>query len=69
VLARGRDVDQLQRELGQEDEMAVPAEFYHPDWHREGITTWDFGDLPEQVSILSGGVTLTAFPMLVDRGA
>ncbi len=68
LLARGRDVDQLQRELGQEDEAAVPAEFYHPDWHRDGITTWDFGDLPEQVSMLSGGVTLTAFPMLVDRG-
>ncbi len=68
VLARGRDVDQLQRELGQEDEAAVPAEFFHPDWHRDGIVTWDFGDLPEQVSILSGGVTLTAFPMLVDRG-
>ena len=54
---------------GRTDETAVPAEFYHPDWHRDGIGTWDFGDLPEQVSILSGGVTLTAFPMLVDRGA
>jgi len=68
VLARGRDVDQLQRELGQESDAAVPAEFFHPDWHRDGIVSWDFGDLPEEVSILSGGVTLTAFPMLVDRG-
>lgn len=69
VLARGRDVDQLQRDLGQESEAVVPAEFFHPDWHRNGIVTWDFGDLPEQISIRSGGVTLTAFPMLVDRGS
>ena len=69
VLARGRDVDQLQRELGQEDGTAVPAEFYHPDWHRDGFESWDFGELPEQVSIPSGGVTLVAFPMLVDCGS
>ncbi len=69
VLARGRDVDQLQRDLGQDSETAVPAEFYHPEWQRDGITTWDFGELPEQVSIPSGGVTLVAFPMLVDRGS
>ena len=69
VLARGRDVDQLQRELGQDSETSVPAEFYHPDWQRDGIRSWDFGDLPEQVSIPSGGVTLVAFPMLVDRGS
>ena len=37
VLARGRDVDQLQRDLGQDSETAVPAEFYHPDWQRDGI--------------------------------
>lgn len=69
VLARGRDVDELQRELGQESQSAVPAEFYHPDWHRDEIRTWDFGELPEQVSIHSGGVTLIAFPMLVDGGS
>lgn len=69
VLARGRDVDQLQRELGQDADATAPAEFYHPDWQRDGITAWDFGELPDQVSILSGGVTLVAFPMLVDRGS
>ena len=69
VLARGRDVDQLQRDLGQDSESPVQAEFYHPDWHRDGIDRWDFGELPEQVSVHSGGVTLVAFPMLVDRGS
>lgn len=37
-------------------------------WHREGITTWDFGDLPERIQVDRGGIAVTAFPTLVDVG-
>ena len=35
---------------------------------REGITAWDFGELPEQVSFRRGNQTLTGYPALVDEG-
>jgi ATP-dependent helicase HrpA len=34
---------------------------------REGITSWDFGDLPAQVSFRRGNQTLTGYPALVDE--
>jgi hypothetical protein len=34
---------------------------------REDITRWDFGDLPEQVEIKSGGRQVAAFPSLVEE--
>jgi ATP-dependent helicase HrpA len=36
---------------------------------REGITAWDFGELPEQVSFRRGSQALTGYPALVDDGA
>ena len=33
---------------------------------REGITQWDFGDLPEKVGFNRGSQTLTGYPALVD---
>jgi ATP-dependent helicase HrpA len=37
-------------------------------WRRDGIVAWDFGDLPEQVELERSGVTLHAYPALVDQG-
>jgi ATP-dependent helicase HrpA len=36
---------------------------------REGITTWDFGDLPATVSFRRANQTLTGYPALMDEGA
>ena len=35
---------------------------------REGITAWDFGDLPESVESHRGGIRLKGFPALVVQG-
>jgi ATP-dependent helicase HrpA len=35
---------------------------------REGLTTWDFEELPERFELDRGGVTVVAFPALADRG-
>jgi ATP-dependent helicase HrpA len=36
---------------------------------REGITAWDFGELPEQVTFKRGHQTLTGYPALADDGS
>jgi len=35
---------------------------------REGITRWDFGELPESLDLERGGLRLRGYPALVDRG-
>ncbi len=67
VTSGGRDLQHLQRELAAEATASF-AELDHSDWTRDGITSWDFGDLPEQVQFESGGLGLTGHPMLVDQG-
>jgi ATP-dependent helicase HrpA len=65
ILAEGRDLPALRRQLGGQAsetlrQAAAPGE-------REDITRWDFGDLPEQVEIKSGGRQVAAFPSLVEE--
>ena len=39
----------------------------HPQFHRDRLKGWDFGDLPERVEIKRHGVTLGAYPAIVDQ--
>ncbi|MEW5787626.1 MAG: ATP-dependent RNA helicase HrpA [Pseudomonadota bacterium] len=64
ILAEGRDLAALRRQLGGQAteslrQAAAPGE-------REGISRWDFGDLPDQVEVTSGGRSIAAFPTLVE---
>jgi ATP-dependent helicase HrpA len=66
VLATGRDLDELQRALGQrarEVWAAAPRERYE----RTGLRGWDFDALAESVTIEVGGRRMLAYPALVDR--
>jgi ATP-dependent helicase HrpA len=36
-------------------------------WERAGITSWDFGELPEFIVRRVGGAELRAYPALIDR--
>jgi ATP-dependent helicase HrpA len=67
TLAAGRDVSDLRKRLGAETE-AAPAEIRDDAWRRDGITAWDFGELPQRIEVARGGVTLPAWPALVDQG-
>jgi len=67
VTSSGRDLDHLQRELAAEASNSF-AGLDHSDWNRDGISAWDFGDLPERVPFESGGLKLSGYPMLVDQG-
>ena len=66
-VAVGRDLKQLRQQLrgSARDAFAITPP---PPWDRDGITAWDFGDLPERVELRQHGTTLQGFPSLVDRG-
>jgi ATP-dependent helicase HrpA len=66
-IAAGRDLAIIRQKLG----LAARATFAelppHPQFHRDGLKSWDFGDLPERIEIKRHGVTLGAYPGLVDQ--
>ena len=65
VLALGRDLEAIRKQLGLQVR-ATFSQLQHPLYNREDITHWDFGDLPDSVTVQRHGMTLTAYPALVD---
>jgi ATP-dependent helicase HrpA len=65
-LATGKDLLVLQRELAARQRLAVAQAA--PIDERKGITTWDVGDLPTEVSTMRGGVQVHGYPALLDDG-
>lgn len=64
-IASGRDLNALRESLG----ITARETFKQASPHaleREGITRWDFGDLPETVAIERDGLSLTGYPALED---
>lgn len=66
-LAMGRELAQLRQRLGEAASLTLARA--KPGMEREGITAWDFGDLPGEVSFRRGQQTLTGYPALADEGA
>ncbi len=70
VLAIGRDLSKIRRQLRGQDEASLVA---IPDgpWNRSGVLLWDFGDMPESVDVRvpSLGRVMTLFPALADEDA
>jgi len=65
VLGVGRDLPHLQRELSDmSDEVLSTLPTF--DIEKENITQWDFGDLPEFVELEQHGLTIRAYPAIVD---
>lgn len=67
VVAAGRDVTELRRGLGMAEDSG-PLELADDQWTKSGLTKWDVDSLPEQVSVTRGGIPITGYPTLVDRG-
>ncbi|QJR16182.1 ATP-dependent RNA helicase HrpA [Usitatibacter palustris] len=65
-LAMGRDLGELRKRLGEAASLTLAQS--KPGLEREGITAWDFGDLPAEVSFTRGTQKLTGYPALVDEG-
>jgi ATP-dependent helicase HrpA len=66
TLAAGRDLDALRRQLGAEAAEAFTS-VDDPQWNRGGLATWDFDDLPEEIEVAHGRLTMKAYPALVDN--
>ncbi len=70
TIAVGRDLAELRRRLWAEGQAAPPVYEIYLDgerWNREGITTWDFGELPDEIELPEGQITLVGFPAVVDQ--
>jgi ATP-dependent helicase HrpA len=67
TIQTGRNLPEIRRKLG----LAARATFAklppHPEYHRDNLLRWDFADLPERIEIKRYGVTLGAYPALVDN--
>ncbi|GAB4554993.1 MAG: ATP-dependent RNA helicase HrpA [Phycisphaerales bacterium] len=67
TLGEGRDIGALQRSLGVAVEQRM-AGVEGSQYHRDGLTSWDFDELPERVELDDGERTYIGFPALIDRG-
>ncbi len=66
-IAAGRDVRQLQRDLVSEARDLL-TELPGSPWIRDGVTTWDFGDLPDRIEVKHHGRTVQGYPAVLDGG-
>ncbi|MDX9866637.1 MAG: DUF3418 domain-containing protein [Kiritimatiellia bacterium] len=68
TIGTGRNLQTLTALFAQD--AARPAAAAPPagPWHRDGLTDWDFGDLPAQVDIGKAGWPVIHFPALTDSG-
>ncbi|MBF0214909.1 MAG: ATP-dependent RNA helicase HrpA, partial [Magnetococcales bacterium] len=67
ILGRGRDLEALKSELcpdARERLIKQPK----AEWERTGLIRWDFGPIPEQVILDSGGVRIHGVAVLQDDG-
>ncbi len=71
VLGEGRELDVLQQELSGKVRhtltQAVPQK-RETGLERDGLTDWDFEALPVSIEVKRHGLTLRAWPALVDQG-
>ena len=66
-MASGRDLAALKEKLGQAARLTF-AKTPELDIEKEGLTNWDFGDLPEKIAFTRHGQSLTGYPALEDDG-
>ena len=68
-LASSRDLATLRQQLGETARLAYgKSEDSDSGFEREGITQWDFGDLPESVKFSRKGQEHVGHPTLLDEG-
>ncbi len=65
-LARGRDLAELKTRLAGKAKASF-GRLARSTLDREGMTTWELGELAERVEIDRGGLRLVAYPALVDE--
>ena len=64
-LAMSRDLGALQARLGEAAQLTFAAG--QSAFERRGIRSWDFGDLPESLTLTRDGRRVTGYPALVEE--
>jgi ATP-dependent helicase HrpA len=64
LLREGKDLSELQRSFA--DAVVGTLQRVTSDLSRDGITGWDFGDLPRTVQREASGHSMTGYPSLVE---
>ncbi|WP_026262881.1 ATP-dependent RNA helicase HrpA [Chitiniphilus shinanonensis] len=64
-LASGRDLVAIRAQLGEAAQLTFRDEADDAGIEQNGLTKWDFGDLPAQLTIKRQGRKLTGYPALV----
>jgi ATP-dependent helicase HrpA len=67
MLAQSRYLDDLLEQFKGKVSESVQAQS-KPEFQRQEIKRWDFGELPQQYQFKQAGVTITSYPALVDKG-
>jgi ATP-dependent helicase HrpA len=67
VVMSGRDLGKIRREFAGQAEQSV-IRLPEGPWNRSGVFVWDFGALPEAVTIEHDARPITIFPALNDEG-
>ena len=67
-VARSKDLPSLQLKLKSRVRESLAVASTPHAMERDGLTAWDFGELPKQVDTRRGGTVIRAYPALVDRG-
>jgi len=65
-LAAGRELAALRVQLGEAAQLSFAEA--GPSLERRGLKVWDFGDLPETLTMVRQGQRFTGYPALVDDG-
>jgi ATP-dependent helicase HrpA len=64
-LAMDRDLRALQERLREAAQLSFAAE--GPAFERKGLRQWDFGELPQTLTLRRNGQSVTGYPALVDE--
>lgn len=66
-LAQGRDLGEIKTRLAAKAKASF-GKLAKSSFDRDGLTSWDFGELQESMEIQRGGLTLVAYPAVMDMG-
>jgi ATP-dependent helicase HrpA len=66
VLALSRDLPLLQRQLAAHAADSFGT-LYNRQFHRDGVASWNFGDLPDSLTVQRFSMSILAFPALIDQ--
>ena len=65
VIAQGRNIQELRKQLGCDTESFVQV--HDDEWNKDGLNSWSWGDLPEQVVLNRGVTNVAVHPAIVDQ--